>query len=60
MVLVLNYRSFWNDLNDLLLKRYQFSYDAAVLTDIQREGIIILIPERNKDPLLTTRASSYN
>ena len=35
---------------------YQFSYDAGVLTDTQHEGIIILIPKRNKDPLLP---SSY-
>ena len=34
----------------------QFSYDAGVLTDTRREGIIILIPKRNKDPLLL---SSY-
>ena len=50
------YKFFWNDLNDLLLQNYQFSYDAGVLTDTQREGIIILIPKRNKDPLLP---SSY-
>ena len=50
------YRCFWNDLNDLLLQSYQFSHDAGVLTDTQREGIIILIPKRNKDPLLP---SSY-
>ena len=46
------YKYFWNDLNDLLLQRYQFSYNAGVLTDTQREGIIILMPKRNKDPLL--------
>ena len=50
------YTFFWNDLNDLLLQSYQFSYNAGVLTDTQREGIIILIPKRNKDPLLP---SSY-
>ena len=43
------YKFFWNDLNDLLLQRYQFSYDAGVLIDTQRESIIILIPKRNKD-----------
>ena len=46
------YKCFWNDLNDLLLQSDQFSYDAGVLTDTQREGIIILMPKRNKDPLL--------
>ena len=50
------YKFFWNDLNDLLLESYQFSYDAGVLTDTQREGIIILAPKRNIDPLLL---SSY-
>ena len=50
------YKCFWNDINDLLLQSYQFSYDAGVLTDTQREGIIILIPKRNKNPLLP---SSY-
>ena len=50
------YKCFWNDFNDLLLQSYQFSYDADVLADTQREDIIILIPKRNKDPLLP---SSY-
>ena len=50
------YKCFWNDINDLLLQSYQFSYDVGVLTDTQREGIIILIPKRNKNPLLP---SSY-
>ena len=50
------YKVFWNDLNDLLLQSFQFSYDAGVLTDTQREGIIILIRKCNKDPLLP---SSY-
>ena len=27
------YKFFWNDLNDLLLQSYQFSYDAGVLID---------------------------
>ena len=47
---------FWNDLDDLFLQSYQFLYDAGVLTDTQRESITILIPKRNKDPLLR---SSY-
>ena len=46
------YKFFWNDLTDLLLQSYHFSCDANVLTDTQREGIIILIPKRNKDPFL--------
>ena len=50
------YKLFWNDLIDLLLQSYQFSYDAGVFTDTQREGIIILVPNRNIDPLLL---SSY-
>ena len=48
------YKCFWNDINDLLLQSNQFSYDAGVLTDTQREDIIILIPKRNKNPLLTS------
>ena len=50
------YKCFWNDINDLLLQSNQVSYDAGVLTNTQREGIIILIPKRNKNPLLP---SSY-
>ena len=46
------YKFCWNDLNDLLLQSYHFSCDAGVLTDTQREGIIILIPKRNKNPFL--------
>ena len=40
----------------MLLQSYQFSYDTGVVTDTQREGIIILISKHNKDPLLP---SSY-
>ena len=40
----------------MLLQSYQFLYDAGILTDTQREDIIILISEHNKDPLPT---SSY-
>ena len=54
------YKCFWNDINDLHLQSYQFSYDAGVLIDTQREGIIILIPKRNKNPITTIRLSSYN
>ena len=50
------YKFFWNDFNDILLQSYQFLYDAGVFTDTLRESIIILIPKRNKDPLLP---SSY-
>ena len=46
------YKFFWNNLNDLLLQSYQFLKDAGVFTDTQCEGIIFLIPKRNKDPLL--------
>ena len=54
MVLVLNFiRFFWNDLNDLLQRSYQFLFDAGFLTYTQREGIIILITKRNKDQLPT-------
>ena len=56
------YKMFWNDFNDILLKSYQFSYDAGVLTDTLRKGPIILICKRNKDPLLpfTIELLSYN
>ena len=47
----------WNDLNDLLLRSYQFSCDAGVLVDTQCEGNIILISKRNKDPLLPSNYS---
>ena len=41
MVLVLNFIKFFrNDLNDLLLRSYQFSYDAGILTDKQREALL--------------------
>ena len=46
------YKVFWNDLHGLLVQSYQFSYDAGVLIDTQRESINILISKRNTDPLL--------
>ena len=50
------YNFFWNDFNDLLLQSCQFSYDAGVLTDTQRKGIIILILKRDKDLLLPSNS----
>ena len=34
------YKFFRNDLNDLLLQSYQFSYDVGVLTDTQRKPLL--------------------
>ena len=51
--LVWNFIKFFGMIsNNLLLQSYQFLYEAGILTDANREGVIILIPKRNKDPLL--------
>ena len=46
------YVVFFNDIIDLLLKSYEFSYTNGILFDqSQRNGVITLLPKEGKDPL---------
>ena len=41
----------WPDICDLLLNAYNFSFSHGLLCQSQRNGIINLIPKKDKDPL---------
>ena len=46
------YIVFWNDINDMLINSYKYSLQHGLLTSSQRNGIITLLPKKDKDPLL--------
>ena len=41
----------WPDICDLLLNAYNFSFSHGLLSQSQRNGIITLLPKKDKDPL---------
>ena len=43
------YRVFWEDIKDILLSTYKNSFRKGLLTTSQRQGIINLIPKKDKD-----------
>lgn len=45
------YKIFFEDICDLLLASYNFSFNSGTLTVSQRNGVITLIPKKDKDPL---------
>ena len=45
------YVVFWNDISDLLLNSYNFSLQNGLMSFSQRNGIITLIPKKDKDVL---------
>ena len=45
------YMVFWSDISDLLLKSFNFSLQNGILSPSQRNGIITLLPKKDKDPL---------
>ena len=46
------YKAFWNDLKDHYLKALQQAYDIKNMSITQRQGSIVLIPKKDKNPLL--------
>ena len=44
------YIVFFNDICDMLLDCYQFSFDQGFMSMSQRNGVITLLPKKDKDP----------
>jgi len=42
------YKIFWNDIKHFLIDSLNFSFEKGILTDLQIQGIISLIPKPNK------------
>ena len=45
------YIVFWKDISDSLIDSYNFSVQSGFLSQSQRNGIITLLPKKEKDPL---------
>ena len=45
------YIVFWPDISDLLISSYNFSMENGIMSQSQRNGIITLLPKKDKDPL---------
>ena len=43
------YRKFWNQISDSLINMYNYSFDMGILPESVRQGLISLLPKRNKD-----------
>ena len=43
------YKIFWNDLKSYYVKSLNYSFDAGSLTTLQKQGIISLLPKKDKD-----------
>ena len=46
------YIVFWPDIGDKLMNSFNFSLQTGILSPSQRNGIITLLPKKDKDPLL--------
>ena len=43
------YEAFWNDVAEILMKSFNYSYEIGKLSISQRRGIIKLIPKKDAD-----------
>ena len=43
------YKIFWNDVIDLVIDSYQYTYDLNEMSISQRQSIITLLPKPEKD-----------
>lgn len=48
------YKTFLNDIKSYYLESVNFSFQTGNLTDLQKQGVITLIPKANKDTSLLT------
>ena len=46
------YLTFFNDIIDVLLDSFNYSFQKGILSNSQRCGIITLLPKKDKDPML--------
>ena len=45
------YKLFWNDIKHVFLKSINYSYQTGNLTELQKQGIISLLPKKDKNVL---------
>jgi len=45
------YIVFWNDICDMLINSYNYSFENGLLSLSQRNGVVTLIPKKDKSPL---------
>ena len=43
------YKIFWSEVNSLVHESFQKAYELGQLSDSQRQGVINLIPKKDKD-----------
>ena len=43
------YKIFWNDVSDILVSSFNYSYETGTLSVSQRRGIVKLIPKKDAD-----------
>ena len=43
------YKIFWNDISDILIDSFNYSYNNKTLSISQKQGIITLLPKKDKD-----------
>ena len=43
------YKLFWNDISDILVNSFNYSYNKQTLSISQKQGIITLLPKKDKD-----------
>ena len=43
------YKIFWQDLKNAMVKSFNYSFQSKSLSEIQKQGLIILLPKSNKD-----------
>ena len=46
------YIVFWNDICDLLIESFNFSLANGIMSSSQRNGVITLLPKKDRDPLM--------
>lgn len=45
------YKLYWNDIKDHYINSINYSYENGSLTELQKQGIITLLPKKDKDTL---------
>ena len=46
------YKMFWQDIRPYLMAAYEYTYEVGIMSYSQRQGIITLLPKKDKDVLL--------
>ena len=54
------YKVFWNDVAEILIKSFNYSYEIGKFSISQRRGIIKLIPKKDADLNLIKKLATFN